>query len=84
MDTELLRQRRAAELHPDDAKLLYRYRVAALLAGERIRCVAGDRIKVGEEEGRVLRVEESPEDPELISVRFFSDERILRAPQVGE
>ncbi|RMG06939.1 MAG: hypothetical protein D6731_24755 [Planctomycetota bacterium] len=78
MDAELLRQRRAAEVAFDDPKPLYRFRVAALLAGEPLRCVPGDRVQVGDEEGRVLRVEESFEHPELVSVRFFSDERIER------
>jgi hypothetical protein len=76
IDAELLRQRRAAEQDINDTKLLYRYRVAALLGGVTLRCAAGDRVKQGDEEGRVLRVEETPTDPERVHVRFFSDDSI--------
>ena len=71
-DPELLRQRRAAEADPSDARPFYRYRVMALKAGAPLRPFPGDQIALDDEdeEGRVVRVREISGGPEEISVRI--------------
>jgi len=88
-DPELLRQRRAAEVAPEDPKLLYRYRVLALKAGVDLRPLPGDMVSIEEEddEARVVRVREPASGPEEVVVRlgkkaqtFASDELRIVSP----